>query len=113
MLNSGLRFKYDRAATRKGDDYYGGYTMYDPKNIYAGDIDADLRKNFAGRGIMDLSGTYDLHGDKVYAITDGQNANGTVKLRYMKVSPDGKLVDTNINDYQLKNSALRTDGVLN
>ena len=113
MLNSGLRFRYDRAATRKGDDYYGGFTMYDPKNIYAGDIDADLRKNFAGRGIMDLSGTYDLHGDKVYAITDGQNANGTIKLRYMKVGPDGKLIDANINDYQLKNNALRTDGILN
>lgn len=113
MLNSGLRFRYDRLATKRGDDYYGGYTMYDPKNIYAGDIDADLRKNFAGRGVMDLSGTYDLHGDKVYAITDGQNANGTVKLRYMKVGPDGKLVDANINDYQLKNNALRTDGTLN
>ncbi len=95
MNASKTRFVGDRKWTDKDENYYGGYRMYDPTQFYAGDYDEYLRNNsFAGRGIEDLSGKYNLgEGQRLLAYTNGQDEYGSPKLGYLLFDKDGKVTN--------------------
>lgn len=95
MNASKTRFVGDRKWAGKDENYYGGYRMYDPTQFYAGDYDEYLRNNgFAGRGIEDLSGKYNLgEGQRLLAYTNGQDEYGSPKLGYLLFDKDGKVTN--------------------
>lgn len=95
MNASKTRFVGDRKWADKDENYYGGYRMYDPTQFYAGDYDEYLRNNsFAGRGIEDLSGKYNLgEGQRLLAYTNGQDEYGSPKLGYLLFDKDGKVTN--------------------
>lgn len=87
MNASNVRFKGDRLDAGKDNKYYGGYTMYDPASLYAKNYDAYFRNpdnGFAGKGIKDISGEYNLGaGKKLFAYTDGQTNYGEPIVKYL------------------------------